>query len=122
MRKAYVVEDDGTTRRLIVFQLTSLGWDVREFASGRDCFAAALSSKPDCIITDLRMPGMSGAELVEALGAARVRVPVIVLSAMDSNADIARRALAAGARFVLTKPCRPAEIRHALEMLSSAAA
>jgi FixJ family two-component response regulator len=113
--KAFVVDDYGPARESLSMLLTAFGWDARGFANGRDCFAAVLAAAPDCIVTDLMMPSMNGAELSEALAARRIPVPVIVMSALSFRSDLGKRAIQAGVFCVLSKPCQAEEIRNALD-------
>ena len=65
--------------------------------------ADADAGDPDCLITDMQMPGMTGAQLLEALVVAGRRFPVIVMTAFPSDAT-RQRVLAAGALAYLVKP------------------
>ena len=98
----HVVDDDGAVRDSLRFLLDAAGFAVRTHASAE----ALLSAGPTvsgCVLTDVRMPGMDGLELLRRLHAAAITVPVVV---MTGHADVpmAIRAMKAGALDFLEKP------------------
>ena len=103
MKTILVVEDDDTMRELLRLHLTTAGYAVRVAANGIEAGLAVLGITPDLIITDVRMPHMSGFELVEALrqDPAMARIPVIFLTIEGESYD---RGASLGALEYLTKP------------------
>jgi CheY-like chemotaxis protein len=105
LKTILVVEDDDTMRELLRLHLTTAGYAVRTAANGIEAGHAVLGVTPDLIITDVRMPHMSGFELVEALrqDPAMAAIPVIFLTIEGDSYD---RGSSLGALEYLTKPIR----------------
>jgi DNA-binding response OmpR family regulator len=103
LKTILVVEDDETMRELLRLHLTTAGYAVRVAANGIEAGHAVLGITPDLIITDVRMPHMSGFELVEALreDPAMAKIPVIFLTIEGESYD---RGARLGALEYLTKP------------------
>jgi two-component system nitrogen regulation response regulator GlnG len=89
----------------------------RAFDSGRQFFAALERDRPDVLVTDIRMPDMSGLELMERLAQSDPDIPVIVITA-HSDLDSAVSAYQGGAFEYLPKPF---DIDEAMELVSRAA-
>ena len=100
-----IVEDDDTMRQLLKLHLTNAGYAVRTAADGIEAGHAVLGLTPDLIITDVRMPHMTGFELVEALrqDPAKANIPVIFLTIEGESVD---RGSKLGALEYLAKPIR----------------
>ncbi|RAI43209.1 response regulator transcription factor [Rhodoplanes roseus] len=99
----YVVDDDDAMRDSLDWLLTPLGLAVRTFASA-DAFLA--DHDPDriaCLVTDVRMPGLSGLELHETLVRRGVAMPVIVITG-HGDVPMAVRAMRTGALDFIEKP------------------
>ena len=117
---ALVVDDDRDTRELYAQYLILKNWRVEEAADGREALAKALSSRPDVIITETRLPGLSGFDLCELLRQDRAtrRTPILAVTG-DAQRSTADRAAASGVDAVLVKPCLPetllAEIQRVRE-------
>ena len=75
-----IVDDEPDVRELLRDFLASVGDEVATAASGADALEVVPVFLPDVILTDLLMPGMSGADLFDALRGAGVTVPVILIS------------------------------------------
>jgi two-component system response regulator FixJ len=82
----HVIDDDEAVRQSLAFLLTSSGFAVRVYQSASAFLEAVKSIQPGCIVTDIRMPGISGLELQRQLGAQHILLPVIV---MTGHGDIA---------------------------------
>jgi len=106
--RVLVVDDDAAVRLVCAVNLEAEGLQVVEAADGNDALEQMRRERPDLVLTDVKMPGLDGFELVERLRRdERTRdVPVIFLSgeAQPVNAD---RARALGAVAYLTKPFDP---------------
>lgn len=102
--EVYVVDDDPMIRRSLSFALSTAGFSVRPFGSGRDFVEALSTLQPGCVLLDLRMPDMDGFVVLESLGDRRVDLPVVV---MTGHGDVATavKAMKAGARDFIEKPC-----------------
>lgn len=99
----YVVEDEASIRDSLAMLLRSVGLASRTFADARS-FLAAYQPRPDtCLVADVRMPGMSGIELQEALRSRGAELPIIIIT---GHGDIAMavRAMKAGAADFIEKP------------------
>jgi FixJ family two-component response regulator len=98
-----IVDDDVSVRDATKHLIRSLGYAAVTFASAEEYLESDLVEGTSCLITDLRMPGMSGIELQERLIADGYRIPIIFISAF-SNENIRSRTLRAGAFGFLNKP------------------
>ena len=77
-----VVDDDDSFRLALAELLCSLGYGAREFASAEEFIAGDDEEACDCVITDVRMPGMSGLELGHLIASRQSPVPVIMVTAV----------------------------------------
>lgn len=113
-RKVHLIDDDDDVRDALTILLRSAGFDVSAY-SGARAFLDGGAEKPiGCIVTDVRMPGTSGLQLLEKLGAGSVRMPVVVIT---GHGDVAacRRAFQGGAVDFLTKPVDEQVLLEAIE-------
>jgi two-component system phosphate regulon response regulator PhoB len=106
-----VVEDERDIAALVAYHLTKEGYRVRTAEGGTEALEAAASERPDLLILDLMLPGLSG---YEVLGELRrrpelIEVPVIVLTARRDEADRVK-GLELGADDYVTKPFSPREL------------
>lgn len=101
--RVLVVEDDESIRRVLEFQLTEAGHAVTSLQDGESAAQYVAASDVDCVLTDVRMPGISGIDLLRRIGAVQPETPVIVLTAFG-DMETAVEALRAGAFDYLTKP------------------
>jgi FixJ family two-component response regulator len=98
-----VVDDDESMRAAVEDLLSSVGIRARSFASAEEFLLSGLQSEIACLISDIRMPGMTGLELQAKLVAEGSRVPIIFITA-HGNTRMRRQALEAGAIEFLGKP------------------
>ena len=110
-RKRILLADDNADMRDYVRRLLAGSFDVESVADGRAALAAALSSPPDLVLSDVMMPGLDGFELLQALRAdpATRELPVILLSARAGE-EARLEGLEAGADDYLTKPFSAREL------------
>jgi DNA-binding response OmpR family regulator len=87
MQTILVIDDDENLRDTIAMMLEQEGFHPIVTGDGRDGFDKALTHKPDLVLVDLRLPGMSGTEICKQLRAAKVDTPIIVLSALGDEVD-----------------------------------
>ena len=113
----WVVDDDESVRWVLEQALKQAHMIPRCFESGRQFFAALGRDRPDVLVTDIRMPDMSGLELMERLAQTEPEIPVIVITA-HSDLDSAVSAYQGGAFEYLPKPF---DIDEAMELVSRAA-
>jgi FixJ family two-component response regulator len=110
-----VVDDDASVRESMSSLLRSVGHVVLEFGSGEELVASAALDQTDCVITDVRMPGMSGLELQRRLALSHPRLPVILMTAHASDDEVRLRALKDGAADYLAKPLDEETVLRAIE-------
>src|SRR5260370_12149726 len=87
MQTILVIDDDESLRDTIGVMLERENFNAILEADGRSGFEKALSVKPNLILVDLRLPGMSGMEVCKQLRASRIQTPIIVLSAIGDEVD-----------------------------------
>jgi FixJ family two-component response regulator len=113
-----VIDDDLAVRRGLTRLLETCGYRVEAYASPREFLRDATLSNFDCILMDVRMPGLTGFDLYDRLTTAGCRVPVIFITG-HADADMAGRALRSESVKVLVKPFDEQAlfdaIRHAVE-------
>jgi len=100
---AWVVDDDDSVRWVMERALTQDGIEVRSFDRAEPMLAALDNDRPDVLVTDVRMPGIDGLEVVRYLEEKEIDLPVIVITA-HSDLDSAVAAYQAGAFEYLPKP------------------
>lgn len=115
----YVVDDHAPMRASLDALLAGLGFDVRLFASGEDFFEAFAGIEPGVLLTDLRMSGMNGLDLMASLGNRQRDFPTVIMTA-HGDVDAAVSALRLGARDFIQKPFREAELGAILRRESEA--
>jgi len=87
MQTILVIDDDESLRDTIGVMLEQEGFRAVLIGDGRAGFDKALTIKPDLLLVDLRLPGMSGTDICKQLRAAKVATPIIVLSALGDELD-----------------------------------
>ncbi|RCS40508.1 DNA-binding response regulator [Bremerella cremea] len=109
----FVIDDDPAARESIGMLIRSLGLQVETYASAEQYLQSFDPARPGCVVTDMRMLGLSGLELQEQLVEMGQRIPVILISA-HANMQIAVKAMRNGAVTFLEKPCQQQEIIDAV--------
>ncbi len=99
----HVVEDDESLRGAIEALVGSVGVDARGYPSARAFLDLYQRNGPGCVLSDVRMPGMSGLELQAALRARGIPIPVILMTSF-ADVSLAVAALRAGVRDLIQKP------------------
>ena len=99
----FVVDDDQAMRQAIEFLLTAAGLPVKTFESGPAFLGAYKDGMHGCLLLDVRMPGMSGLDLLEKLRENRINLPVIMVTAY-ADVPMAVRAMQCGACDFIEKP------------------
>ncbi len=100
MYRVYIVDDDRNCLKAFGFLLESIGWEVQTFPGGRQVLDQTWD-EPDCMLLDLRMPGISGVDTLKELIRRGHSFPVIGMSAWSDFKDLF---LQAGAVAFLEKP------------------
>ncbi len=98
-----IVDDEELIRWALAEHLRGLGYDAREASDGQKALEAVAKDPPSLMLLDLRMPLVTGLDVLQALRERDVHIPVIVLTA-DGTVDSAVTATRLGARAYLTKP------------------
>ncbi|MDZ4786845.1 MAG: response regulator transcription factor [bacterium] len=114
--KILVVDDDVTSLDLIDLLFEDKGFDVVRRADGTSAVECVLEAKPDIILVDLMMPGITGQEAVRQIRAKGITAPIVAFTALDDT-DVHTDAMNAGCNLVLTKPCKPSELVKHIENL-----
>jgi len=102
-RLVAVIDDDESCRTALKEMLRSAGLSALAFASAEDFLKSGQQRQTGCLISDIRMPGMSGLELQAKLNADRCRIPTIFITA-HGDEKMRMQALRAGAVEFLAKP------------------
>jgi two-component system response regulator FixJ len=99
----HVIDDDEAVRESLTFLLRAAEIPVRSYDSAKVFLATAPKAEPGCVVTDVRMPEMSGIELLHALKASNIALPVIVITG-HGDVPLAVEAMKAGAQDFIEKP------------------
>jgi FixJ family two-component response regulator len=102
-RTVYVIDDDQSVRRAIGRLLNVAGYAVVLLESVAAFLALGTVEDAACLLVDVRMPGMTGLDLQDALNASGRRLPIVFMTG-QGDADMAARVMAAGAFAFLAKP------------------
>jgi len=113
-----VVDDEPSMREFLEIMLSQEGYQVTTASTGEEGLKTYRNTEPDLVLTDVRMPGMSGLDLIREIHNVDPSVPIIAITAYAS-ADDALRAVREGAYDYLSKPFQVEDlriiIRNALE-------
>lgn len=113
-RIVHLVDDDDAIRRSVSFALKTSGFQVRVYEDGNQILKVAPDLEAGCILLDIRMPGMDGLEVQEALKSKGVTLPVIIMTG-HGDVSLAVRAMKAGALDFIEKPFQKAVLLSAIE-------
>ncbi|MFH1755992.1 MAG: response regulator, partial [Candidatus Latescibacterota bacterium] len=103
MKRILIVDDDELMRELLSRYLEKEEYNIRAYAAPADALRAILDTPPDLILSDVKMPGMSGLELIGRVRAMGITTPVVFITGTPSD-QLAAQAKKLGAREILTKP------------------
>jgi FixJ family two-component response regulator len=109
----FVVDDDDQARESVCALIRSMGLEAECYASGEAFLESYAEDRPGCLVTDLRMLGMSGLELQETLIERGFTLPVIVITA-HPRTSLTVRAMRRGAITLLEKPYQDNELWDAI--------
>ena len=102
-RIVFVIDDEPSVRRSLSRLLKAAGYDVEVFASAQDFLRHESDDELACLVLDVKMPGLNGLELQEALTAANRHVPIIFVTG-HGDIPTSVRAMRGGATDFLSKP------------------
>jgi len=113
-----MVDDDALNVRLVQRVLEARGFSVESAASGMEALAAIDRRRPDVIILDIMMPGMTGAEVLDRVKASPrlASIPVIMLTAKEGDEDLLA-SYRAGADYYVTKPLVVEQLLNGLALV-----
>jgi FixJ family two-component response regulator len=109
-----IVDDDSSLRRALGRMVKSFGFDVRLYASARECLDGSDIDRSAILILDISMPDMDGFELHAALEETNRSIPTVFISAHDDK-HYMEKAKSVGAITLLYKPCDAILLRDAIE-------
>ena len=115
----HVVDDDESARESLAFLLESADFQVASYASAPAFLEALATARPGCVITDVRMPDMSGQDLVARLAALNARMPVIMITG-HGDIPMAVEAMRSGVVDFIEKPFSEGRILDALKRAMNA--
>lgn len=114
-RRILVADDEAPIANAVAMKLRNAGFEVTVALDGQEAFERAMEDRPDFVVTDLQMPGMSGLELCARLTAELAPgIPTILLTAKGfelEQADLEGLPI----RRVMTKPFSPRELLTAVQ-------
>ena len=110
----HIIDDDPAVRQALTTLMRSMRLRAEPHESAQQFLDKLDPSQPGCLLLDVRMPGISGLELLENLGHADVHLPAIVISAYG-DVPMVVRAMKAGALNFLEKPCRDQQLWEAIQ-------
>lgn len=110
----HLVDDDEAIRRSASFMLRTSGFVVKTYASGQELLEVGKQLELGCVLLDVRMPGMDGLEVQQALHEQGIRLPIIVMTG-HGDVSVAVQAMKAGAVDFLEKPFEKAQLLSALQ-------
>lgn len=114
----YVVDDDVSVRQALEMLFISADMKVLTFKSAEDLLKCKLRKEKTCLITDIKMKRLSGLELQQQLTARGIKIPVIFLTAFDSN-ESRQQAKQAGAAGYFRKPVDDQALLDTIEWVLS---
>jgi putative two-component system response regulator len=109
-----VVDDDEQVRESVAMLLQLSGFTVNSFPGGREALAGLAEGRPEVILSDINMPGMTGIEFLGAFREQDKETPVILMTAY-AELDMAVSAVKNGAYDFIIKPYQPHYLLHAIE-------
>lgn len=109
VKKVLIIEDEQSILKLLSYNLEQEGYDVEGTMDGRDGLDLALENTYDMVLLDLMLPNMDGMEICRTLRQEKIEVPIIMLTAKDTEIDKIL-GLEIGADDYITKPFSPREV------------
>lgn len=102
-RSVSIIDDHASVREALGEMLSVFGFDVQTHDSATSFLASLEKGAPGCIVSDVRMPGMDGIELVRTLGRRELDIPIVLISG-HADVPMAVAGIKAGARDFFEKP------------------
>jgi CheY-like chemotaxis protein len=118
MVRIMIIEDDEEMRSLLKDFLEEEGLETDSVNNGADALGKLSKDHVDLILTDIRMPGLTGLDILPRIRRLNPKTPIIVMTAYGSD-DVRRRSLERGATAYLEKPILLTQLRTLIrEMVS----
>jgi two-component system response regulator FixJ len=102
-RLVHVVDDDDAVRDSLGFLLESAGYEVKTYESAVEFLAAFTGEETGCLLTDVRMPELTGLEMANRLKRLGSKLPIVVMTG-HADVPLAVQAMKAGAKDFIEKP------------------
>jgi FixJ family two-component response regulator len=110
----FIVDDDASVRRSLERLLRSVGLQAESFATAHEFLQRSPHNAPNCLVADVRMPGLSGLALQEVLAGANNPIPIIFIAGY-SDISTSVKAMKAGAVDFLSKPLNERDLLDAIQ-------
>jgi FixJ family two-component response regulator len=110
-----VIDDDLSFRRSTERLIRSVGYSVQSFGTAAEFLRSRIPDVPACVVLDVRLPGLSGLDLQEALPKVGIKIPIIFITA-HGDIPMSVQAMKAGAVEFLTKPFRSQDLLDAIQL------
>ena len=118
-KRILVIEDDQEMRSLLKDFFEEEGFEIDSVSNGSEVFRILVREPFDLVITDIRMPGLTGLDILPGIKKLQPEAPIIVITAFGSE-EVHRRAIERGATAYLEKPIHFHELRTMIrEIISS---
>ena len=108
-----LVDDEAPVRRALGRLLRLAGHEVLSFESGQEFLDSLPARRPDCVLLDIQMPGLTGLQVRDRLKATQPTLPVVFITGGD-DPELAKQALSGGAIGLLCKPFSQQDLLDAL--------
>lgn len=119
MSRVLITDDSLLQRKTLSAIVTDVGHEVDTACNGQEALGKIQTNPPDCLLLDMLMPVMDGVQVLEALQARNITLPIIVLTA-DVQDWLKDRCLELGVTTFLNKPVKQDQLRQALDTIFSA--
>jgi FixJ family two-component response regulator len=111
----FLVDDDHSVRKALARLIRAAGYEIKTFASAREFIESKpINTEVACLVLDVRLPGLNGLDLQEALRAAKVPIPIVFITG-HGDIPMSVQAMKAGAVDFLPKPVRAETLLPAIE-------
>jgi DNA-binding NtrC family response regulator len=117
--KVLILDDESIVRKHLTRTLTHCGFDVETFEDPDRAIARIEETRFDVVVSDIRMKGMNGLQVLELIRAKSTRTKVIIITGYISK-EVEREALAKGAFDFITKPFKPNDLLLAINKAAQA--
>jgi FixJ family two-component response regulator len=110
-----IIDDDDSVRESLQRLMRSVGFVVNVFASAEEFLDSDCLRNTDCLILDVRLPGMNGLELQRHLATSHSEIPIIFITSYEDD-EVRARALNAGAVDYFLKPFDDEDLLNAIDV------